>query len=60
LHNGYNPGKRIIPTEKINDGRLKGFGWEKYAYNIDGVEIHYMTNSTNPRDKLYTDLKVKW
>lgn len=60
LHAGVNPGKLIIPTEGIKDKRLEYKGWEKYAFydRVNGFDVHYMVNITNPNDKLYTDLKI--
>ncbi|MBO2536475.1 RHS repeat-associated core domain-containing protein [Rummeliibacillus suwonensis] len=50
-------GKTIVGREKMKDKRWKGKnGWVKKAYNVNGIEVHYVYNK---RTKAIDDFKIK-
>lgn len=50
-------GKTILKKERMTDKRWDGNrGWVKKAYNINGVEVHYVYNT---RTGQVDDFKIK-
>lgn len=44
------PNKGEIIINSLNDKRMQGWlGWQKYAYNVDGTQVHYIGNRFFPK-----------